>query len=76
VVERAGAFECQAAATGECDFAIPRRLFGGEVRAALVRDLLSKGRTFRRTRFVSRAGKPFNAHLRLAGGRVELDFSD
>ena len=76
VVERPGVFECVARATGECEFSIPRRLFGGEVRAALVRDLLAKGRTFRRTRFVSRAGKPFNANLRLAGGRVELDFGD
>lgn len=76
VVEWPEAFECVGTPEGACTFGVKRTLFGGELRDNLMRDLLAKGRTFKRTRFVSKAGKPFHANLKLVGGKVELSFDD
>ena len=47
---------------------------GGRIPSKAVRDLLAKGRTYSRLKFVSRAGKRFNAFLRLSGQKLEIFF--
>ncbi|MBU1003207.1 MAG: DNA topoisomerase 3 [Proteobacteria bacterium] len=75
VFEQPGAFECAGLDDGSCTLRIQKNLFGGEVREAMVRDLLSTGRTYKRARFESKAGKKFNAFLKLdPKGQVELLF--
>lgn len=74
VLVHADAYICEA--DPSCPFRIPRDAFGGEITMNQAADLLSKGRTFKRGRFVSKKGKRFNAHLELDGSRVALRFKD
>jgi DNA topoisomerase-3 len=78
VLEQPDVYECENAAQsgGTCAFSIRRRAFGGEILPNQMRDLLAKGRTFKRGRFVSKKGKRFNANLKLSGTRIELTFED
>ncbi|NJB68109.1 DNA topoisomerase-3 [Desulfobaculum xiamenense] len=76
VLEQPDVYECEGTLAGECSFGIKRRMFGGEILPNQMRDLLDKGRTFKRGRFVSREGKRFNANLRLTDGRLDLFFED
>lgn len=74
VFEQPNAFECAGAFDASCSFTISKHLFGGEVREEMARDLLTKGRTYKRMRGKSKAGKSFNAFLKLENGRIELLF--
>lgn len=78
VLEQPEVYECENAipGAGECSFRINRRMFGGEILPNQMRDMLTKGRTFKRGRFVSKKGKRFNANLKLSGTKVELTFED
>lgn len=75
VFEQPGSFDCVGLDDGSCSLRIKKNLFGGEVREAMVRDLLSTGRTYKRARFESKTGKKFNAFLKLdPKGQIELLF--
>ncbi|WP_126380634.1 type IA DNA topoisomerase [Desulfovibrio ferrophilus] len=75
VFEQPKAFDCSGRDDDSCTLRIKKSLFGGKVREAMARDLLSTGRTYKRARFVSKAGKKFNAFLKLDDkGKVDLLF--
>ncbi len=59
---------------GACPFVVWKEFSGGTIPRRAVRDLLAKGRTYSRLKFVSKAGKRFNAFLRLAGQKLEIFF--
>lgn len=60
---------------GGCGFSIPRTFRGGTVTEDHARDLLSKGRTFKRVRLKTRSGQA-QMHLRLNRGKLEAFFRE
>lgn len=71
VLEQPDSYDCTGRDDGSCPFSVSKRQLGGSLPRAQARDLIVKGRTYKRGRFVSKAGKPFNAFLKLNGARVE-----
>jgi DNA topoisomerase-3 len=59
---------------GACPFVVWKEFSGGRIPRRAMRDLLAKGRTYSRIRFVSKAGKRFNAFLKLNGQKLEIFF--
>jgi DNA topoisomerase-3 len=74
VVETAKAFGCANWRYQGCKFAIWKEAYGGRISAEAAAQLLATGRTEERLAFVSKAGRPYEAHLRLAGGKAVLLF--
>lgn len=74
VVETPKAFGCANWRYQGCKFAIWKEAYGGKVTAEAAAQLLTKGQTAERLPFISKAGKPYEAHLRLAGGKAVLMF--
>jgi len=77
VVESDKAFGCAnwREKNGSCRFAIWKRMFGGVVPVERARELLTDGRTSAPLPLVSKAGKPYEARLKLNNGTVVLDFT-
>lgn len=74
VVETAKAFGCSRYAEG-CGLTLWKTLAGRKLDMDQVRQLLAEGRTGKLDGFVSKAGRPFAAHLRLGqDGKVGFDF--
>ncbi|WP_461208554.1 type IA DNA topoisomerase [Desulfocurvus sp. DL9XJH121] len=71
VLEQPESYDCAGRDDGSCVLCIKKKLLGGELPRAQARDLVVKGRTFKRGKFKSKAGKSFNAFLKLDGTRVE-----
>lgn len=69
VVERRTASECVA-----CQFSVPRRLAGRELKSDEVRDLLRRGRTGKLAGFRSKKKRRFRAALKIEDGEVRFDF--
>jgi DNA topoisomerase-3 len=74
VVETVKAFGCANWRYQGCKFAIWKEAYGGRISAEAAAQLLATGRTEERLAFVSKAGRPYEAHLRLAGGKAVLVF--
>lgn len=74
VVETPKAFGCANWRYKGCKFVIWKEAYGGKVTAAVAAQLLTNGQTAERLPFVSKAGRPYEAHLRLAGGKAVLLF--
>ena len=74
VTENAKAYGCSRYREG-CGLTIWKTVAGLKFPMKLVRQLLSQGHTDLVDGFVSKAGRPFSARLKLsAGGKLELDF--
>ena len=77
VVERGKVFGCSAWRETGCAFKVWKVMSGKKLSAAQVKGLLAKGHTPPIKGFKSRAGKPFEAALRLdADNGVVFDFGD
>lgn len=75
VAEQPKSFGCSAWKDG-CSFAIWKSISGKRITARIARSLIKEGRTARLKGFKSKAGRPFEARLRLEEGAVRLDFDD
>jgi DNA topoisomerase-3 len=73
VVEQERSYGCSGWRTG-CKFAIWKTIAGKKVTARTARTLLRKGRTPLLKGFTSKAGKRFDARLKLEDGAVRFDF--
>ena len=58
-----------------CKFTIWKRIAGKSITVKAAQLLLTKGQTGVLKGFKSKAGKPFQARLKLVDGQVKLDFS-
>ena len=77
VVESAKAFGCSAWRDSGCGFKVWKVIAGKKLAATHARTLLSKGRTRKLKGFRSRAGKPFEAALKLnEANEAVLDFGN
>ena len=73
VVEQDRSYGCSGWQAG-CKFAIWKAIAGKKLSARTARTLLRKGRTPLLKGFTSKAGKRFDARLKLEGGAVRFDF--
>ena len=73
VVEQAKSYGCSGWKQG-CKFAIWKTIAGKAIGVRTAQSLLKSGRTPLLKGFRSKAGKPFEARLKLEGGEVRFDF--
>jgi DNA topoisomerase-3 len=73
VREQKKSFSCSGWREG-CSFAIWKEIAGKPISRRMAETLLSQGVTSRIKGFRSKAGKPFEARLKLEDGRVQFDF--
>jgi len=73
VMEREKAFGCNGWKEG-CSFVIWKTIAGKKISARTARALLTKGKSAKMKGFKSRAGKKFDARLKLEAGEVRFDF--
>jgi DNA topoisomerase-3 len=74
VREQKKSYSCSGWKQG-CKFVIWKTMAGKKIGARTAKSLLTKGATSRLKGFKSKAGKSFDARLKLVGGKVEFDFS-
>jgi DNA topoisomerase-3 len=74
VREQVKSYSCSGWKAG-CKFAIWKTIAGKKISSSMARALLTKGQTSRLKGFKSKAGKAFDARLKLVDGKVEFDFS-
>ena len=74
VREQAKSYSCSGWKQG-CKFVIWKTIAGKRISGPTAKTLLAKGQTRRLKGFKSKAGKPFEARLKLVEGEVQLDFS-
>lgn len=73
VVEQKKSFSCSGWKAG-CKFAIWKSIAGKRIGKRIAQTLLKKGKTSELKGFKSKAGKPFNAKLKLTDGAVKFEF--
>lgn len=73
VYEQKLSYGCSAWRSG-CKLTIWKTIAGKKISAAMAKSLLAKGKTRVLKGFKSKAGRPFDAALRLEDGKVEFDF--
>jgi DNA topoisomerase-3 len=74
VREQQKSYSCSGWKQG-CKFVIWKTMAGKKISARTAKSLLTKGVTSRLKGFKSKAGKPFDARLKLVDGKVQFDFS-
>jgi DNA topoisomerase-3 len=74
VREQQKSFSCNGWKQG-CKFVIWKTIAGKKIGVRIAKTLLTRGETSRLKGFKSKAGKSFDARLKLVDGKVELDFS-
>lgn len=74
VLEQPKSYSCSGWKEG-CKFVIWRTIAGKRISGPMAKTLLTKGETRQLKGFKSKAGKPFEARLKLVDGKVQLDFS-
>jgi DNA topoisomerase-3 len=75
VLDQPKAFGCSGWKAG-CKFTIWKTIAGKRITAANAKTLLKKGETSLIKGFKSKAGKPFDAKLKLENGEVKFAFED
>jgi DNA topoisomerase-3 len=75
VVEQKKSYSCSRWREG-CPLVIWKTIAGKRITAQLAQSLLAEGQTELQKGFRSKAGKPFEARLKLIDGRVKLEFVD
>jgi len=73
VIESTKSYSCSRWRDG-CGLTIWKTMSGKKITAAMVKRLLQKGETTKLKGFKSKAGKKFDAKLKLTGGKVEFIF--
>ncbi|XBH03137.1 topoisomerase C-terminal repeat-containing protein [Singulisphaera sp. Ch08] len=73
VVEQEKAYRC-AGSKGDCRFTIWKKIAGKSIGIRAVQALLKQGRTAVLKGFQSKAGKRFEARLKVDGGEIRFDF--
>ena len=71
VLEQPHSYDCVGRDDGSCEFSVAKSQLGGSLPRLQARDLIVKGRTYKRGRFTAKSGKKFNAFLKLVGTKVE-----
>ena len=74
VREQPKSYSCSGWKQG-CKFVIWKTIAGKKISGPTAKTLLAKGQTGQLKGFKSKAGKPFEARLKLVDGEVQLDFS-
>jgi DNA topoisomerase-3 len=74
VVETPKAYSCSRWREG-CTMTIWKTMAGKKITIAIAKKLLKDGKTAPIKGFKSKAGKSFEAKLKLSGGKVEFDFN-
>ena len=74
VREQQKSYSCNGWRQG-CKFVIWKTIAGKKISARTAKTLLAKGKTSRLKSFKSKAGKSFDARLKLVDGKVQFDFS-
>ena len=74
VREQPKSYSCSGWKQG-CRFVIWKTIAGKRISGPMAKALLTKGETRQLKGFKSKAGKPFEARLKLVDGKVQLDFS-
>jgi DNA topoisomerase-3 len=74
VREQPKSYSCSGWKQG-CKFVIWKKIAGKRISGPMAKTLLAKGQTKQLKGFKSKAGKPFEARLKLVDGKVQLDFS-
>jgi DNA topoisomerase-3 len=74
VQEQPKSYSCSGWKQG-CKFVIWKKIAGKRISGPTAKTLLTKGQTRQLKGFKSKAGKPFEARLKLVDGAVQLDFS-
>ena len=74
VREQPKSYSCSGWKQG-CKFVIWKTIAGKRISGRTAKTLLAKGQTGQLKGFKSKAGKPFEARLKLVDGEVQLDFS-
>ncbi len=74
VREQPKSYSCSGWKQG-CTFVIWKTIAGKRISCPTAKTLLTKGQTGQLKGFKSKAGKPFEARLKLVDGQVQLDFS-
>lgn len=75
VQEQPKSYSCSNWKAG-CKFAIWKRIAGKKISSSMARALLTRGQTSRLKGFKSKAGKSFDARLKLVDGKVAFDFAE
>jgi DNA topoisomerase-3 len=76
VLERAYACENAVASPKTCSFRVSKTILHREIPKEQVQKLMATGKTDLLSRFVSRKGRPFSAHLKLENGKVGFEFAE
>jgi DNA topoisomerase-3 len=72
--EQPKSYSCSGWKAG-CKFAIWKTIARKKISSSMARTLLTKGQTSRLKGFKSKAGKAFDARLKLVDGKLQFDFS-
>jgi DNA topoisomerase III len=75
VLEQKKSYSCSRWREG-CPFVIWKTIAGKRISVRLAQSLLTEGQTELQKGFRSKAGKPFEARLKLVEGHVKLEFQD
>ena len=75
MIEQPKSYGCQAWRDG-CKFAIWKSIAGKRIGITTAKTLLKNGETKKLKGFKSKAGKPFEAKLKLEAGEVRFVFED
>jgi DNA topoisomerase III len=75
VLDKAYACENAIAATKTCSFRISKFILQREIPKEQVQKLIATGKTDLLPKFISKKGRPFSAHLKLANGKVGFEFA-
>jgi DNA topoisomerase-3 len=75
-LERAFVCENAIATPKTCSFRISKHILHREIAKEQVQKLIATGKTDLLPKFISKKGRPFSAHLKLANGKVGFEFAE
>jgi DNA topoisomerase III len=76
VLDKAYACENALASPKTCSFRISKFILQREIPKEQVQKLIATGKTDLLPKFISKKGRPFSAHLKLANGKVGFEFAE
>lgn len=76
VIKDRFSFRCEGGRTEECKFRIPTALCKRAIPVSAAKALITDGKCSKLAGFVSKAGKPFDAALKITDGEVKFDFGN
>ena len=76
VLDRAYACENAVSKEKSCSFRVSKTILRREIPKEQVQKLITTGKTDLLSKFVSKKGRPFSAHLKLENGKVGFEFAE